>query len=46
MNIVNYNLPGSELIPQSITTAPRFIHDPGTNSGLPIATTKMSALDT
>lgn len=33
-------------MPQSTTTAPGFIHDPWTNSALPIATTKISALDT
>jgi hypothetical protein len=37
-------IPGNALIPQSMTTAPGFIQSPFTNSGWPMATTKMSAL--
>lgn len=43
---LNGKLPGIALIPQSITTAPGFTHDPLTSSGCPIPTTKMSACDT
>jgi len=37
-------IPGTEDIPQSMTTAPGFIQSPFTISGWPMATTKMSAL--
>lgn len=37
-------IPGTEDIPQSMTTAPGFIQSPFTSSGWPMATTKMSAL--
>ena len=33
-----------ELMPQSMTTAPGFTQSPFTNSALPMATTKMSAV--
>lgn len=36
-------IPGTEDIPQSMTTAPGFIQSPFTSSGWPMATTKMSA---
>ena len=37
---------GSRLMPTSITTAPGLTHAPGTNCGLPIAATRMSASPT
>lgn len=40
------SLPGIELIPQSITTAPSLIHSPFTIFGWPIPTTSMSAFAT
>lgn len=37
------NLPGMYMVPTSITRAPGLIQDPWTNSGFPIAQTKISA---
>lgn len=39
---VNKTIPGTELMPQSMTTAPGLTQSPFTNSGCPIATTRMS----
>jgi hypothetical protein len=36
-------IPGIELMPTSMTTAPGLIHEPLTNSACPIATTRISA---
>jgi len=43
MSVEKGNMPGTKLIPTSITTAPGLIHEPFMYSAFPIAATTMSA---
>ena len=38
------SVPGIKFVPTSITTAPGLIHEPCTNSGLPMAEMRISAV--